>query len=81
MKHLHLWSLSALLVLTGCATTSQDGAQSPVTTLAHEQSVNTFMRLDSAPLIARLRQDFPDLPEQPDAKTVFIKLRELRNSW
>ncbi len=30
MKHLHLWSLSALLVLTGCATTSQDGAQSPL---------------------------------------------------
>lgn len=61
--------------------TGQDGAQSPVTTLAQEQEVNTFMRLDSATLIARLRQDFPDLPEQPDAKTVFVKLRELRNSW
>ena len=24
---------------------------------------------------------FPDLPENPDARTVFIKLRELRNSW
>ena len=23
----------------------------------------------------------PELPEQPDAKTVFVKLRELRNSW
>ena len=24
---------------------------------------------------------FPDLPEQPDQKTVFLKLRELRNKW
>jgi hydroxyacylglutathione hydrolase len=28
-----------------------------------------------------LRQAFPDLPEQPDAQTVFLKLRELRNHW
>ena len=52
-----------------------------VTTLADEQRINTFMRLDSAGVIARLRQDFPDLPERPDAKTVFTKLRELRNKW
>jgi hydroxyacylglutathione hydrolase len=32
-------------------------------------------------VIARLRERFPDLPEQPDAKTVFTKLRELRNRW
>ena len=25
--------------------------------------------------------EFPDLPERPDAKTVFVKLRELRNKW
>ena len=31
--------------------------------------------------IAKLRENFPDLPDEPDAKTVFIKLRELRNSW
>ncbi|KQP19998.1 hydroxyacylglutathione hydrolase [Pseudorhodoferax sp. Leaf267] len=59
----------------------QDAAQAPVTTLAQEKDVNTFMRLDSPALIARLREDFPDLPEQPDAKTVFVKLRELRNRW
>ena len=23
----------------------------------------------------------PDLPERPDENTVFLKLRELRNSW
>jgi len=32
-------------------------------------------------VIASLREDFPELPEQPDAKTVFTKLRELRNKW
>jgi hydroxyacylglutathione hydrolase len=32
-------------------------------------------------VIAKLREAFPDLPERPDAKTVFLKLRELRNSW
>jgi hydroxyacylglutathione hydrolase len=39
------------------------------------------MRLDSPGVIARLRQDFPDLPDRPDPKTVFVKLRELRNKW
>jgi len=28
-----------------------------------------------------LREAFPDLPEQPDQRTVFLKLRELRNRW
>jgi hydroxyacylglutathione hydrolase len=32
-------------------------------------------------VIARLREAFPDLPDDPDAKTVFLKLRELRNTW
>ena len=36
----------------------------------------------SAPsVIARLREDFPDLEEKPSPKQVFLKLRELRNSW
>ena len=26
-------------------------------------------------------QDHPELPDQPDEKTVFLKLRELRNDW
>jgi hydroxyacylglutathione hydrolase len=54
---------------------------SVVTTLADEQQINTFLRLDSPSVIARLRQDFPDLPDRPDAKTVFTRLRELRNKW
>jgi hydroxyacylglutathione hydrolase len=32
-------------------------------------------------VIAKLREAFPDLPSAPDAKTVFTKLRELRNKW
>ena len=52
-----------------------------MTTLHDEKQFNAFMRLRSPSLIARLRESFPDLPEQPDARTVFMKLRELRNSW
>ena len=59
----------------------QDPATSVVSTLAEEKRFNAFFRLSSASLIARLRESFPELPEQPDAKTVFVKLRELRNSW
>ncbi len=59
----------------------QDPATARVTTLAEEKRVNTFLRLSSASVIAKLREEFPDLPERPDAKTVFVKLRELRNRW
>lgn len=52
-----------------------------VTSLAQEREVNTFFRLSSPSVIARLRESFPDLPDEPDEKTVFLKLRELRNSW
>lgn len=58
-----------------------DPATMPVTTLRDEKQFNTFLRLSSPSLIAALRESFPDLPEQPDAKTVFVKLRELRNRW
>ena len=59
----------------------QDAAASAVTTLGQEKEFNTFLRLGSASVIAQLRADFPELPEQPDARTVFVKLRELRNKW
>jgi len=58
-----------------------DPARSVVTTLAQEKRVNTFLRLTSDSVIAQLRERFPELPERPDPKTVFVKLRELRNSW
>ena len=52
-----------------------------MTTLAQEMKHNSFFRLDQARIIAGLRPSFPDLPEQPDSETVFIKLRELRDRW
>ena len=52
-----------------------------VSTLAMEKEVNTFFRLRNPSVIAQLKQEFPDLDENPDPKTVFLKLRELRNSW
>ncbi len=59
----------------------QDPNDAMVTTLALEREINTFFRLRSPSVIARLRDDFPDLPDEVDPKTVFLKLRELRNSW
>ncbi len=52
-----------------------------VSTMALEKEINTFFRLHSPSVIAALREKFSDLPEDVDAKTVFLKLRELRNSW
>jgi hydroxyacylglutathione hydrolase len=63
------------------AVTGHDPARAHVTTLREEKQINTFLRLASASVIAALRESFPDLPEKPDPKTVFVKLRELRNKW
>jgi hydroxyacylglutathione hydrolase len=52
-----------------------------VTTLGEEKRVNAFLRLQNPEVIARLRDRFPEIGEEPDARTVFVKLRELRNSW
>ena len=59
----------------------QDPNHAYVSTLAVEREINTFFRLTSPTVIAKLREAFPDLPEKPDPRTVFLKLRELRNSW
>ncbi len=59
----------------------QDPADALVTTLAQEREMNTFFRLDSPSVIARLKEDFPGIGDDPDPRTVFLKLRELRNSW
>lgn len=58
-----------------------DGSAVPVTTLGQEKQVNTFFRLQSPSVIARLRVAFPEIGEKPDARTVFLGLRELRNRW
>jgi hydroxyacylglutathione hydrolase len=61
--------------------TGHDPATSAVTTLQEERQFNTFLRLTSQRLIASLRQRFADLAPQPNAETVFVRLRELRNTW
>jgi hydroxyacylglutathione hydrolase len=60
---------------------AHDPARARITTIREEKQVNTFLRLSSPGVIAGLREAFPDLPERPDPKTVFVKLRELRNTW
>jgi hydroxyacylglutathione hydrolase len=59
----------------------QDPNSPYVTTLEDEGEINTFFRLRSPNVIARLRESFPELPDDPDPRTVFLKLRELRNKW
>ena len=59
----------------------QDPDDALVSTLALEKEINTFFRLHSPTVIKRLRDVFDDLPEDPDPKTVFLKLRGLRNAW
>jgi hydroxyacylglutathione hydrolase len=59
----------------------QDPNAALVSTLGLEKEINTFFRLHSPSVIAKLRDAFPNLPEQPEPRVVFLKLRELRNSW
>jgi hydroxyacylglutathione hydrolase len=59
----------------------QAPASSTITTLRQEREINTFFRLKSPMVIARIREAFPEIGENPDARTVFLKLRELRNRW
>jgi hydroxyacylglutathione hydrolase len=40
-----------------------------------------FFRLQEPEIIARLRERFPELPDDLDARSVFLRLRELRNQW
>jgi hydroxyacylglutathione hydrolase len=63
------------------ATRSQQGEAAPVTTLAEEKNINAFFRLQNPTIIGRLRERFPGMPEAPEPREVFIRLRELRNSW
>ena len=46
-----------------------------------EKRINAFFRLQNPGVIAGLREKFPEIGEHPDARTVFVKLRELRNRW
>ncbi len=60
---------------------NQDPAHPYVTTLGEERQINTFFRLRSPEVIAGVREKFADVAPEPDEKSVFIKLRQLRNKW
>lgn len=59
----------------------QNPSDALVTTLAMEREINTFFRLQSPSVIARLQETHPEIGDNPDPRTVFLKLRELRNDW
>ena len=60
---------------------NQDPNTALVSTMGLEKEINPFFRLQSPTVILGLRESFPELPDEPDAMTVFLKLRELRNRW
>lgn len=59
----------------------QDPEDALVTTLGEEREVNTFFRLSSPSVVRKIVEAFPEVGDSPDEKTVFLKLRELRNRW
>jgi hydroxyacylglutathione hydrolase len=63
------------------AAKAQKPEEARVTTMGEEKRVNAFLRLQNPEVIAKLRERFPEIGEKPDARTVFVKLRELRTSW
>lgn len=60
---------------------NQDPDDALVTSMAQEREINTFFRLQSPMIIAKLAEEYPELGDNPDPRAVFLKLRELRNSW
>ncbi|MDA1074493.1 MAG: hydroxyacylglutathione hydrolase [Proteobacteria bacterium] len=60
---------------------NHDPEKALVTTIAQERKINTFFRLTSPGVVAGIRERFPDIGDSPSPKEVFLKLRELRNSW
>ena len=59
----------------------QDLNNAKITTLGLEKKINTFFRLQNPELLEKLKTEFPELGKSPNLKEVFIKLRELRNTW
>ena len=58
-----------------------NGEKHFISNIAMEKAVNTFFRLESKTVIDLLNKEFPELGVTPSDETVFLKLRELRNSW
>jgi len=63
---------------------SEEAASEPsavVTTLAEEKEFNVFLRLQNESILENLRESVPGIGKKPSPETVFLALRELRNSW
>ncbi|MEM7083281.1 MAG: hydroxyacylglutathione hydrolase [Pseudomonadota bacterium] len=52
-----------------------------VTTIALERKVNTFFRLEERTIIDKLCEEDATMSPHADPRSVFLKLRELRNHW
>jgi len=59
----------------------QDPEHALVTTIGLEKDINTFFRLNNPEVIETLSHNNPNMPKDADPKSVFLALRELRNSW
>ena len=59
---------------------NEDADHRVIMTLADEQRVNPFLRLQQEAVIAGLRRDIPQHPVGSPLE-VFLALRELRNFW
>ena len=68
---------SELLVTTA----NHDPHHAIVTTLGIEKKINVFFRLQNPSVIKTLRENFPSLTDPPNAREIFLRLRELRNNW
>lgn len=60
---------------------THDPDNATITTLGQEKEINTFFRLHNPEIIETLRGEFPELSPDPEPMEIFLKLRELRNSW
>jgi hydroxyacylglutathione hydrolase len=61
--------------------TGLPAAAMPILCLSEEKQVNAFFRLDSAEIIAGLRQSRSGMAADATPRTVFLALRDLRNRW
>lgn len=50
-----------------------------LSTIGEEKLYNPFMRYDNEELVSNLKEKYPDMDTDP--RSVFTKLRELRNNW
>lgn len=50
-----------------------------LSTIGEEKTYNPFMRVNEEDLVSNLKEKYPDM--KTDARSVFIKLRQLRDNW